>query len=410
MRKPAVLFHLLILVGMLVGCDIEIGSLKMGIDSQSPLANAAISGDGLKERIGLDVDGILVAPEDDKLQLLIDGDIDLAFISNSVPYTDGVSVLMPVYQDVLHVFTRKSVRAANLLELLDGRLVYVSSPDSAAGQVLDSLQKLKAFRGFKFEITHQRSDAVDVMFLMAPLIPNQFDALLDEWRLFSLADSTELGPGNSLELIRYTLPRMYTVLIPESFYGPEYTQPVATLGVDKILVSSTQVPAPLIYLMMQSLVENKAYFSSLNPIFFEYLGREPDPDDYNLPLHPGAWRYFNRDEPDFLERYADVINVAMYGVVLIVSLGIALYRSRRRVKKNRIDVFYAQLLEIRSRLEEGAPVSELRSEVRWIEDHALRMLINEELLADESMTIFLLQVQGLLTELDRKSGGVNPAP
>jgi len=196
---------------------------------------------------------------------------------------------------------------------------------------------------------------------------------------------------------------MYTVLIPESFYGAEYTRPVATLGVDKILVSSTEVPSPLIYLLIKSLVENKAYFSSFSPIFFEYLGREPNPDEHNLPLHAGAWRYFNRDEPDFLERYAEVINVGMYAIVLIASLGIALMRARKRLKKNRIDVFYGQLLEIRVRLEAGVSNEALRAEIKEIEERAFRMLIDEELLADESMTIFLLQVQGLIAEIDRQT-------
>ena len=73
----------------------------------------------------------------------------------------------------------------------------------------------------------------------------------------------------------------------------------------------------------------------------------------------------------------------------------------RRQKKNRIDVFYADLLDIRERAHAGADAAALRAEVRDIEGRAFSMLIDEQLVADESMTIFLLQVQNLLNELDQ---------
>ena len=43
------------------------------------------------------------------------------------------------------------------------------------------------------------------------------------------------------------------------------------------------------------------------------------PIDLSLPLHPGARRYFERDEPTFTERYAELFSVA-FSVVLGVDV------------------------------------------------------------------------------------------
>lgn len=391
----------LIVVLAPVGCGIQLPPLRIAIESNSPIADAIPLDDSVLGVPGLELEAVLVEPGSNVLEMLQNGEVDLAFLHSSVPYSDGVSVLSPVYRDVLHIFARDDIQADDLLELLSGRTVYVPSAVSTEYQIVKTLTGNKSYSDFDFQVTFSRADNPEVLLLLAPLKPGQFGDTMRGFRLFSLVNPDELGPGNMLEGVKYAMPRLQTVIIPAGIYGPTYTRPLVTMGLYKIMVGRTELPGPLVYMLMKSLVENKPYFTSLDPMFFEYLGQEPGPDDYNLPLHSGAWRYFNRDEPDFIERYAEVINMGMYGLVLLGTLAIGLYRRGRRQKKNRIDVFYADLLEIRERAKTGADAAALRAEVRDLEGRAFSMLIDEQLVADESMTIFLLQVQNLLNELDR---------
>ncbi|MFT5483073.1 MAG: TRAP-type uncharacterized transport system substrate-binding protein [Halieaceae bacterium] len=403
MRKKFQFGLPLLLVLSVGSCGIDLGTLKLGIEESSPLVAATGRDENLAEKVGLELDVLVLRPDQDKIDMLQSGEIDLAFIHNSHPYTEGVSVLLPVYRDVLHVFVRPSIVADDLQDLLGGRLVFVPGRKSTEMQLLLSMRESKAYSQIDFRITDSREDDADVLFIMAPLSSDSLQALLTDWRLFSFADPEELGPGGPIDLIKYNMPRLQTVIIPKGMYGPDYLKPIVTLGVDTILAGRKELPGPLVYLMMKALIENKPYFTSLSPIFFEYLGQEPDPNTYNLPMHAGAWRYFNRDEPDFLERYAELINTGLYALVLVGSVGIAIYRSRRKRKKNRIDVFYAQLLALRQRSQTERDTTALCAEVRRIEAEAFQLLIDEQLVADESMTIFLLQVQNMIAELENRA-------
>lgn len=396
----AMLFGLIVAL-VLVGCGIQLPPLRIAIEPTSPIARTASMEDNVLGTAGFEFEAVLVEPGSSTLAMLRNGEVDLGFLHSSVPYSDDLSVLLPVYRDVLHVFARENIQADDLVGLLTGRTVYVPGVASTEYQFINILKGNKSYRDFNFKVTFSRADNPDILLILAPLKPGQFGDTMRGFRLFSLADPDELGPGNPLEGVKYAMPMLETVIVPAGMYGPSYTRPLVTIGVDRILVGRSVLPGPLVYMMMKALVENKAYFTSLDPVFFEYLGQKPDPNDYNLPLHPGAWRYFNRDAPDFIERYAEVINMGMYSLVLLGSLAIGLYRWRRRQKKNRIDVFYADLLDIRERAHAGADVAALRAEVRDIEGRAFSMLIDEQLVADESMTIFLLQVQNLLNELDQ---------
>ena len=128
-----------------------------------------------------------------------------------------------------------------------------------------------------------------------------------------------------------------------------------------------------------------------------------EPARLSIPLHPGARSYFDRDEPTFLERYAEVMALGLSLLIAVISAGFAFARWTARRQKNRIDVYYRELLQIRKdyRAATRGP-EEARSAVDALEEKAFDQLIDERLAADESFRIFETLVSETRLEISRE--------
>ncbi|MEM9208445.1 MAG: hypothetical protein AAGA61_04325, partial [Pseudomonadota bacterium] len=120
-----------------------------------------------------------------------------------------------------------------------------------------------------------------------------------------------------------------------------------------------------------------------------------------LPLHSGSRRYLDRDGPGFIERYVEILALYFTVIVTLLSGAFALYRYRSQIKKDRVDRYYARLIEIRDGVStEGADAS--RDKVLAVQREVLDLLIDERVAADASLVAFVSLSNQLLDELDRK--------
>ena len=67
----------------------------------------------------------------------------------------------------------------------------------------------------------------------------------------------------------------------------------------------------------------------------------------------------------------------------------------RKLKKDRIDHYYIEIVNLRRRLEEGAAASEILDEVAAVRENAMQKLVEEKLEADTSFQIFIHQLETL---------------
>jgi hypothetical protein len=181
---------------------------------------------------------------------------------------------------------------------------------------------------------------------------------------------------------------MYATVIPARTYDiPGNENNLVTIGTDTLLVTRKDTPERVIYELTRTLLEQKPRLTAVAPQLFRDVNESFDPLDLSFPLHSGARRYINRDEPSLLERYAETINLLVYLTFLLLTglLGLARWRSRR--KKDRIDTFYRRVLAIRERAE-GEDPERLLEELIALENEAFESLIAERLAANESFRIF----------------------
>ena len=87
------------------------------------------------------------------------------------------------------------------------------------------------------------------------------------------------------------------------------------------------------------------------------------------------------------------------------SRPVALVRLRQRVKKNRIDEYYARVLRIRAETLQhagGRDWDAAIERIRDVDSEAFDELIDERLLADDSFRIFLTLSSETLHEFERR--------
>ncbi|MGI9325184.1 MAG: hypothetical protein ACR2PZ_08205, partial [Pseudomonadales bacterium] len=109
------------------------------------------------------------------------------------------------------------------------------------------------------------------------------------------------------------------------------------------------------------------------------------------------------------ERFADVVDAGVTVFLALLSGGFALMRYLSVRRKNRIDGFYAKLLELRARGREGVdPAARINAvrQAQALEEEAFQLLMAEKLAADESFRIFITLAQDVQREFEDPVRGI----
>ncbi|MEP4484353.1 MAG: TAXI family TRAP transporter solute-binding subunit [Halioglobus sp.] len=329
--------------------------------------------------------------------------VDLALIDNSTSFEPGVRALLPVFKSVLHLAIRDDWTTGSPAELPQGTRFFITD-QSAAGKHFVHLMLQRAGLDEDQVVfdAQLQPGATDVIVRFGPVIPADTSWLPPGYSLTSLSEEFQ-DIDSRTDLLRegmsYLAPSMSPTIIPPGTYklpGNEHT--LLTMAVDTLLVTHRDMPVPQAYQLTRTLLEEKQRLMAISPELFSAITEDFDPMDLSFPLHPGARRYLERDEPGLLERYAETINLFVYLAFLIATSLFALARWRARRSRDRIDGFYLQALGIQERIV-GEPSDKLLAELNTLEQSAFGSLINNKLSADESFRIFTDLVSRVRKEL-----------
>ena len=343
-------------------------------------------------------------PDKGALHALIEGQADLAMVSNVEAFHPDIHTVTPLYPRVLHIAHRVGLAASDLETLLLAGSVDAGPPGSTGRTFLE--QSLSLFGMTANQIRFVDDDGcAHVMVLYAP-ISSKVTALLErcgEYRLFGLSELDELGKGSLVDALMLQNPRIRPFVIPRRIYGDVAPEPVVTLAVDQLLVAHESVVEADVYDLMSEIQRLQHAIADQNPAVFDNLAESFSGSKSTFALHQGTQSFLERDEPDLVERYSGVAEVLVTLIVGIISGGYAMFRIYQVRQKDRIDEFYEQILAIRDSLtgENPPDYESVRREVRDLQNRALTMLIDEKLAGDESFRIFIELGNDLLDDLRR---------
>ncbi|EWC58286.1 TRAP transporter solute receptor, TAXI family precursor [Actinokineospora spheciospongiae] len=295
-RLGALVLALLAAAGLTAGCDTTFPGTSLRIATGVPTGVYSKLGGALATAWEGQLD---LAPSDVKftngsgenVQLLLDGEVDVAFSAADVATEPrvgehGVLALARIYDDYLHVVVRSDGPIHSLGELA-GKRVSVGTRDSGTSVIAKRVLKVT---GLPTQITEYNLDEsmarlqrgeVDAFFWSGGLPTGGITAAGDSVRLVDLAEE--------LPAIREQFPIYNASSVPAAVYGSETA--VTTLAVPNFLLVSDLMSDDVAEALVSGMFAARGELVRANRAAqaIDVLpGIETDP----VPLHPGAVRYY----------------------------------------------------------------------------------------------------------------------
>ncbi|MEE9313078.1 MAG: TAXI family TRAP transporter solute-binding subunit [Rhizobiaceae bacterium] len=152
-------------------------------------------------------------------------------------------------------------------------------------------------------------------------------------------------PIDQADALRLEDPAIRQGQIPAGSYQGHPAVPATDLPtpiVQRLLVSSKDVDTDLIERVTRLIYENRRELSDYSPLA-GFLANATDLTSSALPLHPGAQKYFDRDNPSFLQENVEVF--AFYATLLAGAVSLLLQMNGKK-QKMRVDAYNRELIGI----------------------------------------------------------------
>ena len=319
------------------------------------------------------------------------GVADIALIENFVPFRDDVRTVLTFYPKVLHIFYFDDGRPepTTFEELLYGRRVYIGQEGSGTYLFMQDIFEFFDLDQSKLSITNNIFDT-EIVIGFTDIVRLKDLATLQGFKLFSMDNVENLGRGSIVDAISLRYPQVKPFVIPETSYREITNKPIVTVESDALLIVRAGLRDNFVYDLTRTIFSEKQDFINLSPLIFQGLDEQFERTKLSFPLHEGARVFLDRDEPSFLERYAELGGVIFSIAVAIFSAIISLSRWQRQKKKDRVDIFYKDLMDIKNAAISSSKAGlEKIKEIQESQNKAFDMLINEELEANESFRIYM---------------------
>ncbi len=123
------------------------------------------------------------------------GPVDIALISNSMPYRDGITTIIPLYPTVLHIGQTGQKEFSDFADLIRGSSVFAGPEGSASRAMFEqSVTRLNLEQDeFSFVENQQRPDVVVIFVPIQRNSGNRFSGL----RMISMGSPDSIGKGSS---------------------------------------------------------------------------------------------------------------------------------------------------------------------------------------------------------------------
>ncbi len=400
-------FAFLLLLAVLTACERANPELTLARTEEDPATTIAAA--VVK---AMAANGLAITVEESVIQRtdildgLRSGALDLAIIEEPDRPMSGLVTIAPLYPGVLHVLHNRP-DASDFATLLRGATVYAGPAGGAAQRLLAELARDFNVSDDEYRVLDNPwTESASVFFIIGGLLSESSIAQFPGYELFSFGRADD-PPGSSIaDGIVLKHHHLRPFVLPEGVYHTLTDEPVVTLSIRTVLAAREDFDQQLAYDIASTLFHQSQEISETYPLVTRELDERLNAIDFMLPLHEGTRRYLDRDAPGFIERYVDVLALYFTIIITVLSGAIALYRHRKQVRKDRVDEYYTQLLDIRERMRDAGARSKCFEEVLAVQREVLELLVEERIAADASLLAFVNLSNQMLGELasDHRTG------
>ena len=349
----------------------------------------------------------------ENLDLLVRGEVDLAIVQGGTVAMEDVSVVTPLYPELLLVIVRKG-RDITSIPDLKGKNVALGKEGS--GNRNSSLKVLKHFGisleevgNNHFSLKEFEDDStMDAALVIAGIAHPRLRKLL-------ASNEFELLPIDSAPAIDLVNPFLRNDRIPRGLFAeqpPVPSESIPTIATTAYLVARNDAPDHLVRAAVAAVHEE-----NLRLTVPTLIPRKEVSAWITSKMHPVAHLYFNPS--DNIGMMTGVMESLVATKELLFSIGAGLYllwHRWRRLKereiedsinrqKEHLDRILEKTLQIEEAQMETANVEELQTfldQVTRIKLDALHEFTAEELRGDQSFSIFLTQCANLINKIQLK--------
>ncbi|MBT5690951.1 MAG: TAXI family TRAP transporter solute-binding subunit [Opitutae bacterium] len=346
----------------------------------------------------------------ENLEALTQGKADLAFVQNDTPGSEDVRGVARLYEEALHILVREGNVTA--VADLEGKIISVGQVGGGTeGVAMATFTQLGTTIDFRREslregINSLRSGEVDAVCVVTGVGNTVVAEALSGGGLSLLHLSDNLAGA-----LAHSYPFARGTIIPSGAYPvapgkglPQHDLP--TIAVDVILACRANLDNDDVLKLTKSIHEGRAPMARFHPLFAG-ISRPAMDGRLQFPLHEGARQHYDRNEPGFLQNWAEPMALLISVLAVAWGVGVTLREFVQQRKKDSLDVYFEQLNAIMGELVKGPSperVQAISDELHAIRSTTTQKLIIEQLAADESFVIFqgqLHSAQQLTSELFR---------
>ncbi len=407
MTAPAGIAAVLLTALVTTGCSLEEETLtlvkpRLGIDQQLAEEFARLFDEPGTIRIEL-VDN--PNPDRPGIEAVKEGYADLALTPNTAAYDPRIEAVVPLYPSVLHIaYKERAGEVESVLDVigdLSTRTVFAGAPGTQSRRLLEATAERDGIAPEDINYIDDPNGCAEVIAVYTAVMPEVLQVIraCGDYQLFSLAKPEDIGTGKALDSVTLLNPQLKPFVIPAETYDELTPEPVVTLAVDNLLVASADLEDTVVYDLLSEVLRMKPALSASKPGLFHQLTDNFDRSGLSFVMHPGALAYLQRDEPDFYERYSGIAEVLVTLLIGLVSGIYGVWKIYSIRRKNRIDAFCREAIDIRDQHLEGtSDASSLVEAIVALQDRAYDMMIHEQLAADESFRIFITLTNDIIAD------------
>lgn len=356
----------------------------------------------------------------ENIERLENGESDVAIVQNDAIGGSKIRSLAALYPEVLHLVCRKESNIGSLNDLV-GKRINLGAKQSGTSQLTRELLRFAGLRldvdsvvYSSFEQASAMFDAgqLDAAFFLMGIGSESINRLLSsgEMELVPIQIESPSRPDRLVEArdfvagfqVHYPHASFYE--IPIMAYSGRPQRPIASVGVEAVLVATEQLDSKIAGRLVETLFARRAVLAR-DLSLLSRLDETNAQLNLQFPLHPGAESYFQRNQPGFLAENAESIGLIVTLILLLGSAAASLHRWYEQSRKNHVDTYYEKIQILLTRIDDTQSTDSLlviESELHKIERDACAELIDERLNADDSYLILQNMLQFAADQLKRK--------
>ena len=212
-----------------------------------------------------------------------------------------------------------------------------------------------------------------------------------------------LLPIEQTGALKLIYPALEDASIPQGTYDgirPTPAQDLKGVAVRALLISHQQVNEDVINAITRVLHDRKMELVAEYPPAFA-IERPEAQNIFGWPMHPGAERFYNKNQPNFLVQYAELMGLLLSLGVLVAS---GLWQLRLWLigkQKNRADMYNLQLLELIEMIQKTQDLEQLNQlrQSLFVILQAVVIDLDKDRISPESFQSFTLPWEVAITSV-----------